>query len=98
MSAAYIKFHSLRIYYGDIFSRKFELYDMCVLKGKVSSSLSFHSNIMAEIFSKLCRIRLVYNPLNVELNTICHLLVLLRDLTFMGLCIVSIFQYISNKM
>jgi hypothetical protein len=40
------------------------------------------------------------NPLNVELNLICHLLVLLRDLTFMGPCIVSIFQYmsISNRM
>jgi hypothetical protein len=38
------------------------------------------------------------NPLNAELNTICHLLILLGDLTFMGPCIVSIFQYISNKM
>jgi hypothetical protein len=38
------------------------------------------------------------NPLNNELNPICHLLVLLGDLTFMGPCIVSIFQYISNKM
>ena len=38
------------------------------------------------------------NPLNAELNPICHLLVLLGDLSFMGLCIVSIFQYISNKM
>jgi hypothetical protein len=40
------------------------------------------------------------NPLNAELNPICHLLVLLGDLTFMGRRIVSIFQYtcISNKM
>jgi hypothetical protein len=38
------------------------------------------------------------NPLNAELNPICHLLVLLGDLTFMGPCIVSIFQYKSNKM
>jgi hypothetical protein len=40
------------------------------------------------------------NPLNAELNPICHLLVLLGDLTFMGTCNVSIFQYtcISNKM
>jgi hypothetical protein len=39
------------------------------------------------------------NPLNAELNPICHLLVLLGDLTFMGPCILSIFQYtcISNK-
>jgi hypothetical protein len=40
----------------------------------------------------------IINPLNAELNPICHLLVLLGDLTFMGPCIVSIFQYISNKM
>jgi hypothetical protein len=42
------------------------------------------------------------NPLNAELNPICHFLVLLGDLTFMSPCIVSIFQYtricISNKM
>jgi hypothetical protein len=40
------------------------------------------------------------NPLNAELNPICHLLALLGDLTFMGPCIVSIFQYtcIYNKM
>jgi hypothetical protein len=38
------------------------------------------------------------NPLNAELNPICHLLVLLGNLTFMGPCILSIFQYISNKM
>jgi hypothetical protein len=37
------------------------------------------------------------NPLNAELNPICHLLILLGNLTFMGTCIVSIFQYISNK-
>jgi hypothetical protein len=40
----------------------------------------------------------VFNPLNVELNSICHLLVLLGNLTFMGPCIVNIFQYISVKM
>jgi hypothetical protein len=41
----------------------------------------------------------VFNPLNAELNPICHLLVLLGDLTFMGPCIVSISQYtrISKK-
>jgi hypothetical protein len=40
------------------------------------------------------------DPLNAELNPICHLLVLLGDLKFMGPFIVSIFQYtcISNKM
>jgi hypothetical protein len=41
--------------------------------------------------------RFMINPLNTELNSICHLLILLGDLTFMGPCIVSIFQYISNK-
>jgi hypothetical protein len=42
---------------------------------------------------------LLINPLNAELNPICHLLVLLGDLTFMGPCIVSISQYtfITNK-
>jgi len=39
-----------------------------------------------------------FKGLNAELNPICHLLVLLGDLIFMGPCIVSIFQYISNKM
>jgi hypothetical protein len=34
------------------------------------------------------------NPLNAELTPMCHLLILLGDLTFMGKCIVSI----SNKM
>jgi len=38
------------------------------------------------------------NPLNAELYPICHSLILLGDLTFIGTCIVSIFQYISNKM
>jgi hypothetical protein len=36
----------------------------------------------------------MFNPLNAELNPICHLLILLGDLTFMGKCIISI----SNKM
>jgi hypothetical protein len=40
----------------------------------------------------------VINPLNAKLNPICHLLILLGDLTFMSACIISIFQYISNKM
>jgi hypothetical protein len=38
------------------------------------------------------------NSLNAELNSICHLLVLLGNLTFMGPCIINIFQYISIKM
>jgi hypothetical protein len=40
------------------------------------------------------------NPLNAKLNPICYLLVLLGDLTFMGPCILSIFEYtcIFNKM
>jgi hypothetical protein len=42
----------------------------------------------------------VFNPLNAELNPICQSLILLGDLTFMVLCVVSIFQYTrkSNKM
>jgi hypothetical protein len=38
------------------------------------------------------------NPLKADLNPIFRLLLLLGDLMFMGPCIVSIFQYISNKM
>jgi hypothetical protein len=38
------------------------------------------------------------NPFNAELNPICHLLILLGDLTFEGAYIESIFQYIFNKM
>ena len=38
------------------------------------------------------------NLLNAELNPICRSLILLGDLTFMGTYIVSIFQYIFNKM
>jgi hypothetical protein len=54
-----------------------------------------------------CLVRLIIlhfdrqiNPLSAELNPIWHMLVLLGDLTFMGPCIVSIFQYTtkSNKM
>ena len=41
---------------------------------------------------------ILIKPLKAQLNPICHLLALLGDLTFMGLCILSIFQYISNKM
>ena len=42
--------------------------------------------------------KFILNPLNAELNPICHLVILLGDLTLMGTCFVSIFQYISNKM
>jgi hypothetical protein len=41
-----------------------------------------------------CLSQTFINPLNAELNPMCHLLILLGDLTFMGKCIVSI----SNKM
>jgi hypothetical protein len=41
---------------------------------------------------------MIFNPLKSEINSICHLLVLLANLTFMGPCIVNILQYISNKM
>jgi hypothetical protein len=48
--------------------------------------------------SQINSANITLNPLNAELNPICHLLILLGDLMFMGKCIVSIFQYISNKM
>jgi hypothetical protein len=37
---------------------------------------------------------MLVNPLNAELNPICHLLILLGDLTFKGKCIVSVTQFI----
>jgi hypothetical protein len=55
--------------------------------------------LIFEDFRKYLRGNLIFiNPLNAELNPICHLLILLGDLTFMGACIVRIFQYISNKL
>jgi hypothetical protein len=38
----------------------------------------------------------LFNLLNAELNPICHLLILLGDLTFMGKCIVSILNKIQR--
>jgi hypothetical protein len=57
------------------------------------------SNISTTVLRSLGRFFGPLNPLNAELNPICLLLVLLGDLTFMGPCIVSIFQYtcISDK-
>jgi hypothetical protein len=49
---------------------------------------------LTESTSRTLFIPQLINPLNAELNPICHLLILLGDLTFMGKCIVSI----SNKM
>jgi len=47
---------------------------------------------------RMCVAECYINPLNAELNPICHSLILLRNLKFIGPCIVSIFQYILNKM
>jgi hypothetical protein len=49
-------------------------------------------------YTELLSVGTKINPLHAELNPLCHLLILLGDLTFMGPCIVSIFQDISNKM
>jgi hypothetical protein len=49
---------------------------------------------MRRITTGILSEKFVVNPLNAELNPICHFLILLGDLTFMGPCIVSI----SNKM
>jgi hypothetical protein len=40
------------------------------------------------LISPVCDTNRVFNPLKAELNPICHLLILLGDLTFMGTCIV----------
>jgi hypothetical protein len=58
--------------------------------------LLYYSNSCNSLRFKILKSHI--NPLNAELNPICHLLILLGDLTFMGPCIVSLFQYISNKM
>jgi hypothetical protein len=55
-------------------------------------------NRLSTVYKYIFSDRSYVNPLNAELNPICHLLVLLGCLTFMGTCIVSIFQYMSNKM
>ena len=65
-----------------------------VIRRAVILIVSLH---IQETYVKLLWL-LSFNPLNAELNPICHLLVLLGDLTFMCPCIVSIFQHISNKM
>jgi hypothetical protein len=53
-------------------------------------SYLFYSKLTHALFNTLI---FTFNPLNAELNSICHLLILLGDLTFMGKCIVSV----SNK-
>ena len=63
----------------------------------VSAYLNHHQGACGLCFAEVT-ILVSVNPLNAELNPIYHLLVLLGDLTFMGPCTVSIFQYISNKL
>ena len=64
----------------------------------VTASLLGPYNVFSTLSQAPSFCILTFNPLNPELNPICHLLVLLGDLTFMGPCIISIFQCISNKM
>ena len=63
-----------------------------------TATLSKHLLLSFIYIQSFWRLLYLVNPLNAELNTICHSLILLGDLTFMGPCIVSIFQYLSNKM
>jgi hypothetical protein len=65
--------------------KKFLMRFICYF-GKIR--LRFFQNFRYNIFS------VSINPLNAELNPICHILILLGDLTYMSPCIVSI----SNKM
>jgi hypothetical protein len=74
----------------------------CIIKTALClfphSRTQVHSTISSRStwFSQPCfmlSLRL-FNPLLAELNPICHLLILLGDLTFMGPCIIST----SNKM
>jgi hypothetical protein len=57
-----------------------------------------HPSLLHYVWEYVVHNERIINPLNAELNPICHLLILLGDLTFKSTCIVSIFQYISNKM
>jgi hypothetical protein len=65
-----------------------------VVKKPASNCLSHYMDLLIAVgIKKNVKIsyRLTFNPLNAELNPICHLLVLVGDLTFMGPCIVSVF-------
>jgi hypothetical protein len=70
----------------------------CILRQKILRLTLFLDDTKSQVGER--KTFRDFNPLNAELNHICHLLVLLGDLTFMGPCIVSIFQYtcISNKL
>jgi hypothetical protein len=65
---------------------------------KFDDHIMHSEDIQGETNAAYLKCKININPLNTELNPICHLLILLGDLTFMGPCIVSIFQYISSKM
>jgi hypothetical protein len=71
---------------------------MCFAKVTILVSVNILGYRTTQSHSALCTIHTHQqdwiNPLNAELNPICHLLILLGDLTFIGTCIVSI----SNKL
>jgi hypothetical protein len=66
---------------------------MCNSKLRELFIATFSVIKISPLFSKGTEL-LYINPLNAELNPMCHLIILLGGLTFMGKCIVSI----SNKM
>ena len=70
----------------------------CVIPFKETSNRNELIPLVWVTISVTAERLLAFNHLNAELDPICHLLVLLGDLMFMGPCILSIFQYISNKM
>jgi hypothetical protein len=80
-----ILFHSLSQIILTLMLNTTTYLKLCKVK-TIRSTIKYLSNVMC------------FNPLNAELKPICRLLVFLGYLTFMGACIVSIFQYISNKM
>jgi hypothetical protein len=57
---------------------------------KINKHRSNNKDLLPTDAQENCFKRII-NPLNVELNPICYLLILLGDLTFMDTCIVSIF-------
>jgi hypothetical protein len=77
-----------------------KIHSVPIIKTNMSSSWKYNQSKLWESHRQnmlcICNVN-VLKPLNTELNRIFHLLILLRDLTFIGPCIVSIFQYISKQ-
>jgi hypothetical protein len=72
------------------------IFTFCFLHVSMYSAPSSRENSRAPYWKSPAATQILseIKPLNAELNPICHLLILLGDLTFMGTCNVSV----TNKM